>query len=116
MTGSWSRWLVAVVFLALVVGRGTAEVQCSDAVSQLLPCEGFLLGGDTAPSAGCCVSVQSLANIAAASQSDRKALCQCFKDTAKTFPINLDNARQLPQLCHVNINVAIDPSVNCDSL
>ncbi|KAL0290045.1 UNVERIFIED_CONTAM: hypothetical protein Sangu_2590700 [Sesamum angustifolium] len=114
MTGGWSRWLVAMVFLAMVVGRGTAEIQCTDAVTQLLPCEAFLLGGGTTPSAGCCAAVQSLDKIATASQDDRKAICQCFKDTARSFPVNQGNAQQLPQLCHVNVNVDIGPNVDCD--
>ncbi|KAI3456493.1 hypothetical protein Pfo_013156, partial [Paulownia fortunei] len=114
MMGGCFKWLVAVMFMALVVGQATAEIPCNDAVSQVLPCEAYLLSGDTTPSAACCSAVQSLDKIAAASVGDRKAICECFKETAKSFPINLGKAQQLPRLCHVTIGVTVDPNVNCD--
>ncbi|KAL0442969.1 UNVERIFIED_CONTAM: hypothetical protein Slati_2019600 [Sesamum latifolium] len=66
----------------MVMSRGTAEIQCTDAVTQLLPCEAFLLGGGTTPSAGCCAAVQSLDKIATASQGDRKA----YASVSRTLP------------------------------
>ncbi|KAG8385773.1 hypothetical protein BUALT_Bualt03G0080100 [Buddleja alternifolia] len=78
-----NRWFVAVVIMAVVVGGATAAIQCNDAVTQVLPCEAFLMSGDSAPSAACCSAAQSLDKIATASQGDRRAICECFKETAR---------------------------------
>ncbi|KAL6562273.1 hypothetical protein OROGR_003280 [Orobanche gracilis] len=117
MTGCFVRVLTAVIFTALVFGQpATAQIQCRDAISQVLPCEAYLLSGDATPSAACCRAVQSLGKIATASDGDRKAICQCFKEIASSLPVNLAKAQQLPSLCHVTIGVKIDPNVNCDSI
>ncbi|KAL8469044.1 hypothetical protein ACS0TY_032034 [Phlomoides rotata] len=113
MGGSF-RWLAAVVLISLLVGGATAEIQCSDAASKLLPCQSFLLSGATAPSGACCTAVQSLET--SATPADRKAICQCFKGLAKSLPINIAKAQQIPKFCHVNIGVAIDPNIDCNRL
>ena len=74
----------------------------------------FLLGVAGSPDIGCCSAVASLGQIATASKPDKKALCRCFKDAAKSAPINLGNAARLPQLCNVSVGVPIDPNVDCD--
>ncbi|GFP98963.1 non-specific lipid-transfer protein [Phtheirospermum japonicum] len=116
MAGCFIRFLAAVVLVGLVMDpRAKAEIQCSDALSQVLPCEAYLLSGAGAPSAACCSAVQSLSKMATASAGDRKALCQCFKQIASSLPVNLPKAQQLPDLCHVSIGgVKIDPNVDCD--
>ncbi|KAL2495451.1 Non-specific lipid-transfer protein 8 [Forsythia ovata] len=115
MAKSMMRWLVVVVFLTVLVSRfANGVIQCKDAVSKVVPCETFLLSGDSTPSVECCTSAQALDKIAMASQPDRKAICECFKDTAKSFPVNLEKARKLPDLCKLNIKVVIDPNIDCD--
>lgn len=109
------QWFVAVVFLAVVAShRANGVIQCNDAVSKVVPCETYLLSGDITPSVACCTAVQDLDKIAMASQPDRKAICECFKETAKSFPVNLEKAQKLPDLCKVNIKVTINPNVDCD--
>ncbi|KAL0363195.1 UNVERIFIED_CONTAM: hypothetical protein Scaly_1274700 [Sesamum calycinum] len=95
----------------MVVGRGQRRfsARCGDPTSSVLhSCTG------ARARAGAALLCQSLDKIATASQDDRKAICQCFKDTARSFPVNQGNAQQLPQLCHVNVNVDIGPNVDCD--
>ncbi|KAL7130344.1 hypothetical protein ABFS83_13G127500 [Erythranthe nasuta] len=113
--GGCFKWFAAVALVVLVVGGdwAAAEIQCNDAVARVLPCEAFLLSGDSTPSAACCSAVQSLDQTATASAGDRRAICECFKDVAKSFPINLAKAQLLPELCHVTVGVKIDPDVDC---
>ncbi|PIN09306.1 hypothetical protein CDL12_18110 [Handroanthus impetiginosus] len=113
MIGGYFKLMTAAVFLVLVFRPSMAEIQCSDAVTDLLPCEPFLLSGDPVPNAACCGGVQTLDRIAQASRDDKRAICECFKEVAKSFPVNFDKAKALPQLCHVTVDVAIDPNVNC---
>ncbi|KAL3627441.1 hypothetical protein CASFOL_028804 [Castilleja foliolosa] len=118
MAGFFIRFLAAVVLMGLLMGPwAKAEIQCSDALSKVLPCEAYLLSGAVGPSAECCSAVQSLSKMATASDGDRKALCQCFKQIANSMPVNLAKAQQLPDLCHVSIGgVKIDPNVDCNSI
>ncbi|XP_073148811.1 non-specific lipid-transfer protein-like [Henckelia pumila] len=100
-----------------MVGRlTTAEIQCNDALAHMVPCEMFLLSGDASPSSACCDAVQSLDKIATESPVDRRAICRCFKDTARSFPVDLAKAQQLPKLCKVAERVAIDPNVDCNRI
>ncbi|XP_075481326.1 non-specific lipid-transfer protein-like [Primulina tabacum] len=108
----WQAALVALI--SVMVGRLTAEIQCNDVVARVVPCETFLLSGDARPSAACCRAVRSLDKIATKSHADRKAICRCFKDTARSFPVNLAKAQQLLKLCKVAERVAIDPNVDCN--
>ncbi|PIN04813.1 hypothetical protein CDL12_22648 [Handroanthus impetiginosus] len=113
---NWSfNWPAAVVILTLVIGRAsaTAEILCDDAVSRLLPCGNFLKSIAPVPSAACCSAVKSLDKIAVESPENRKVLCECFKDAANSFPINLVKARQLRKLCNAT-GVEIGPDINCN--
>lgn len=110
--------MAVALILAMIVGKTTAmgEVICNDAVAQLLPCGDFLKNKSAAPSADCCGAVQSLDKVAKLSPDYRKILCECFKNIANSFPINLVKAKQLPKICHASDNVKFDPDVNCDKL
>ncbi|CAA0826501.1 Non-specific lipid-transfer protein 8 [Striga hermonthica] len=107
-------WALALVGLVALGPRVWAEIQCNDAVSQVLPCEAYLLSGEAQPNAACCAAVQSLDKMVMSSTGDRRAICQCFKGIANSLPVNLDKAQRLPNLCHVTVTVKIDPNVNCD--
>ncbi|XP_051125634.1 non-specific lipid-transfer protein-like [Andrographis paniculata] len=112
-----TRWFAAMAVLAaMLIASCDAVIRCNDAVTQVIPCESFLLGQATAPTSVCCNAVKNLDSVASASQPDRKAICECFKQTARSFPVNLPKAQQLPQLCQVNIPVGIDPSVDCNTI
>ncbi|KAL0407225.1 UNVERIFIED_CONTAM: hypothetical protein Slati_4036400 [Sesamum latifolium] len=118
MQCSTFRRLAVAVVLALVVGRATAraEAKCDDAVAQLLPCSAFLKSTAGRPSAGCCGAVRSLDKLAKSSPESRKMLCECFRDTASSFPVNLVRAAKLPKLCNVTSSIRLDPNLHCDKL
>ncbi|XP_057764951.1 non-specific lipid-transfer protein 1-like [Salvia miltiorrhiza] len=111
------RWVVLVVMaLALLVGRAMAAIRCGEAVSKVLPCQGFLVSGVTAPSAACCGAVQSLEKMERASSGDRQAICKCFKGLYRAFPVNITKAQLIPQLCNVTIAIAVTPDIDCDRI
>ncbi|KAL0328743.1 UNVERIFIED_CONTAM: hypothetical protein Scaly_2306900 [Sesamum calycinum] len=114
---TFRRMAVAVV-MALVVVRATAseEVKCYDAVMQLLPCGAFLKNTTARPRAACCGAVRSLDKLAKSSPESRKMLCECFKDTASSFPVNLVRAAKLPKLCNVTSSIRLDPNLHCNNL
>ncbi|KAK4438247.1 hypothetical protein Salat_0158900 [Sesamum alatum] len=114
---SSSRWLVAVVVLALISFSPLAPVEaisCTQALEFLMPCQSFLLGmGEI--SSTCCVGAQSLAR-ATISSTDQKTVCQCLKQVALSVKVNQDNAKQLPRLCKIDVPVPVQLNVNCDAI
>ncbi|KAK4438241.1 hypothetical protein Salat_0158300 [Sesamum alatum] len=74
---SSSRWLVAVVVLAVITFNPPAPaeaISCTQALEFLMSCQSFLLGvGEI--SSNCCVGAQSLARATVLS-ADRKIVCQ----------------------------------------
>ncbi|KAF3783637.1 Non-specific lipid-transfer protein 1 [Nymphaea thermarum] len=82
---------VVSLMLLVVVGSHAAEgagVSCGDALSALIPCTSYLVGGGGAtPSDGCCRGAQTLDRLAATADA-RRSLCACFKQTAPSFGVN----------------------------
>ncbi|KAK4438245.1 hypothetical protein Salat_0158700 [Sesamum alatum] len=114
---SSSRWLVAVVVLALITFSPPAPaeaISCTQALEFLISCQSFLLGvGEI--STNCCVGAQSLAQ-ATVSSADQKIVCHCLKQAALSVKVNQDNAKQLPQLCKIDVPVPVQLNVNCDAI
>ncbi|XAR57748.1 hypothetical protein NMG60_11026000 [Bertholletia excelsa] len=113
-TGMFSSLLVSGLVLLLLVANPTRAVTCSDAAQDLLPCLGYLTSGVPVPPDQCCTGAKSLNQIAAASAADRKVLCECLKSAAKSFPVDLKKAKQLPELCNFTPVLPIDPNVDCN--
>ncbi|MCD7461763.1 hypothetical protein HAX54_047048 [Datura stramonium] len=114
---TYSLLAVALILMALclvnLAGIANADVRCGDVIPKVIPCQGFLMRGDTSPSVACCTGAQALDKEAAASQSDRQAICGCLKAAAQTLPINLEKAAMLPALCKLSTKIPIDPKVDC---
>ncbi|XP_052207889.1 non-specific lipid-transfer protein-like [Diospyros lotus] len=107
----------SVVVLAMVTvnpAAATDAIDCHNVVQKLLPCEPFLLGAASGgPSAECCSGAQELDKIAASSPTEKKALCECLVQVARSFPINYQKANQLPKLCSLTTNFTIGPATDC---
>ncbi|XP_027155908.1 non-specific lipid-transfer protein-like [Coffea eugenioides] len=119
-------WLI--VATALIV-RPSKAFDCIGAQQELIPCLSYLQAADPTPSIECCSGAQDVANSANSSKDDLQSACQCLKSAAQTYPdikrekcstkiaffsdINYDNAKQLPALCNVNLNITIDPNIDC---
>ncbi|XP_024982859.1 non-specific lipid-transfer protein-like [Cynara cardunculus var. scolymus] len=108
--------LMLVSVLLLSKQRATAQIDCRIVISKLINCESFLFGYSPVPSPDCCASTQDLVQAANASKDVLKATCRCLKSAVQAFPVNLSNAAQIAPLCHLNLNIPIDPSINCDLL
>ncbi|KAJ8758920.1 hypothetical protein K2173_002699 [Erythroxylum novogranatense] len=106
-----------VMFLLLVTASKLgAAITCSEAVTTLLPCLPYLVGSpDVQPTAACCIAVKSV-NDQASTREVRRDLCKCFQSAAKSFPVDPDKAKAIPDLCHVQVPVPIDPTIDCNSI
>nr|AGI92939.1 lipid transfer protein 1 [Nicotiana attenuata] len=113
-----SYTLLALILMgvSLVLGFAKADVQCSDVILKIIPCQNFLMSGELYPSVACCSGAQALDKEAAASQPDRQAICGCLKSAAQAFPINVDKAAQLPSLCKLTTKIPINPTVDCSKI
>ncbi|XP_015169509.1 non-specific lipid-transfer protein 3-like [Solanum tuberosum] len=112
-----AKILLTLFALALMLGQTNGVVQCEkDVIPLVKPCSGFALGKDAKPSKKCCVGLQSLAKIAAASESDRKTLCICISHLERSGSVNIVNyakAVKLPDLCHFITFMPIEPNPDC---
>ncbi|XP_035544567.1 non-specific lipid-transfer protein 2-like [Juglans regia] len=80
----------------------------------LLPCQPFLVGaGPDSPGLPCCLGIQKLIHEASTTKT-RRALYQCLKNAASGLDrtTTLDRDKQIPQLCHINDPIPIDPNVD----
>ncbi|XP_052207890.1 non-specific lipid-transfer protein-like [Diospyros lotus] len=111
----WLRMLTTVVLLAAVIVTASA-IGCDEALGKVQPCVIFVVGtGGETPAPKCCSGAQLLDKIAANSPADKKALCECLKQFAQTFPVNSYRASQLPILCHLTTNLTLSPDLDCNN-
>ncbi|CAI9783956.1 unnamed protein product [Fraxinus pennsylvanica] len=99
-----SNYLPGLVVLALISFSSIAPanaISCTQALTDMLPCQAFLMGiGDvTVP---CCQGVQALIQ-SVSSQADRKSVCECLKQAAFSANVNQERAKELPQLCKIDV-------------
>lgn len=112
----FSLGLILVPLVCLSLQHVDAQTDCGNVIFKLLSCESFLFGSSNVPSPQCCANAQDLVQAANASKDVLKATCQCLKNALQSFPVDLGNAANLTQLCHLNLSIPISPSVDCDSL
>ncbi|KAI8000384.1 hypothetical protein LOK49_LG09G01448 [Camellia lanceoleosa] len=117
MGGSVCAVELVMVILTLIVSSVTvnATITCQDAIMKILPCEQYLLGngGITVP---CCQGAQNL-NQMANSTADRQAVCACFKQVGPPLGVNVDRAKQLPNLCKIDLHgITIDFTIDCSTI
>lgn len=107
-----SLWFFGLTIMTLVSKSKYvhAAITCQDAVTQLQPCLPFLTGEADSPVFLCCQNVAKI-NDAASTTEIRRNLCKCFKKIAPAIGVKPDRAKQLPQLCAVDVPVPIDRSV-----
>ncbi|KAG7963070.1 hypothetical protein I3843_09G099600 [Carya illinoinensis] len=103
-------------FVILILSACHSEAMtCPEALMILLPCKPFVEGaGSDSPGLLCCLGVQKLTQEASTPET-RRAVCQCVKNAAQEFHIDLGKAKQIPQLCHINDPIPIDPEVDCNT-
>uniref|UniRef100_M1DNA4 Bifunctional inhibitor/plant lipid transfer protein/seed storage helical domain-containing protein n=1 Tax=Solanum tuberosum TaxID=4113 RepID=M1DNA4_SOLTU len=106
--------LLILFALALILGQTNAVINCDTGIiPKLVPCKGFIIDEDATPSQECCVGLQMLAKIAAASQQDRKDICLCLKTAMRGSRVDYSKAKQLPDLCHFTSFMPFEPNPDC---
>ena len=111
-----SKWaLLGLIVSAYLVCVAHSVFQCTDALPKVTPCQNYVLGGATTPSAECCAGLNSL-DKATTKHEDRKALCECAKEAAKLVPIDFSKINQIPNLCHIPFNLTIGPDMDCNKV
>ncbi|KAL5724182.1 hypothetical protein ACHQM5_007474 [Ranunculus cassubicifolius] len=78
----------------------------------MTPCTSFVIGSEPTPSAECCDGARQLKQMTQDKES-RQTVCQCFKDIAKTVPVNPEKAKMIPSLCNIDLTIPFDPNVDC---
>ncbi|XP_059302815.1 non-specific lipid-transfer protein-like [Lycium ferocissimum] len=112
-----AKTILTLFALALILGQTNAVMQCgTDVIPKVISCGGFVLGMAATPSQDCCVGLQSLAKVAAASQPDRKDICMCFKAAMKAAPVDYSKTKQLPELCNFTSPIPIEPNLDCSKV
>lgn len=116
MTSFASVLVLVLLSLVMLSKRAEAQVDCSSIIEKLLNCEAFLFKFSNVPNPQCCANVQDLVRAAKASKDVLRGTCRCLKGALQTVPVDLTNAAKLTPLCHLDLNIPISPSVDCDSL
>ncbi|KDP45156.1 hypothetical protein JCGZ_15021 [Jatropha curcas] len=111
MMGFWAFGLIVLLMSSAKTVHG---ITCGGALIALQPCLSFLVGIDPSPDASCCQAVASI-NQQANTKEIRQQLCQCFKQSGSSFGVQPEKAKQIPDLCHVQVPVPIDPNVDCST-
>ncbi len=111
----WSALAFGLVILVFSVCPSNAirPITCIEALTSLLPCQPFLVGfGPETPGFPCCFGVQNVVKKATTTEI-RRALCECFKESAKSLGVKPERAKLIPKSCGVTVPVPIGPNVNC---
>ncbi|XP_059309530.1 non-specific lipid-transfer protein 1-like [Lycium ferocissimum] len=113
-----SIFISGLVVLALIIAISSVNGNdlCPNTIVKLLPCRGFLMGkGDI--SVPCCNGVKGLMKMAT-SDDDLKLqnMCECLKKEALAIGVIQERAKQIPELCNINLSIPIDPNVDCKKL
>ncbi|CAN1196235.1 Non-specific lipid-transfer protein [Linum perenne] len=92
-----------------------STVTCPSALLQLLPCLTYLTKQAPSPSPQCCSNVKQL-NDEANTTPIRQLVCNCIKSAAVSYHVDPIVAKGLPELCHANVPVPIDPKFDCSKI
>lgn len=114
MASSHIKWsaLVLLLLSVLVSNCVMGDFPCDDTLAWIKPCESFLIGHEGLPRAECCFSVMSMGQMAIVNEQNRRSICKCIKDVARSTPkIILDHPMQVPQLCNVEPGVHFNPNI-----
>ncbi|KAH0748978.1 hypothetical protein KY290_028210 [Solanum tuberosum] len=102
--------LLSLILMSLCFVLTNADVECTDVMSNLSPCQGFLMKGDESPSVACCSGAQAVdKQFQDSDKPDRESICLCLNNALKKLPIDPMKAADLPFLC----NLIMDPNIDC---
>ncbi|XP_022760951.1 non-specific lipid-transfer protein 1-like [Durio zibethinus] len=107
--------LVCALLLCMLVVEpmATTAISCGYVAKQISGCIKYLQNGGFLPP-NCCMGIRALNN-GAKTTRDRRSVCRCLQNAARTIPgIKRNLAVGLPKKCGVKIPYKISPSTNCN--
>ncbi|XP_057764882.1 non-specific lipid-transfer protein 1-like [Salvia miltiorrhiza] len=107
-------WIVGLLIVASAASHANA-VSCPQALAMLLPCKDYLVGQSPTLTAPCCQAASQL-NGMVHSKPELRDLCSYLKQAAASLHVIADRAKSLPQNCHIQVPVPIDPNVDCSRI
>ncbi|XP_055816276.1 non-specific lipid-transfer protein 1-like [Solanum dulcamara] len=113
-----SIFVLEFVFLALIIAIScvNGNDQCPNTIVKLLPCKGFLMGKSDI-GGHCCNGVKGLMKMVTFDNDLKlQSICECLKKEALAIGVIEERAKQIPQLCNINLSIPIDPNVDCKKL
>ncbi|XP_027345456.1 non-specific lipid-transfer protein 1-like [Abrus precatorius] len=110
--------IVAVMTLCLMLSTFSTgqidEITCDEAISLLQPCKPYLVG--SAEISGQCCEGANTVFLRASTTQNRRDVCNCLKIAASKNGVKPDRAKQLPQLCKIDLPVPVVPSIDCNTV
>ncbi|KAI3440180.1 AAI domain-containing protein [Psidium guajava] len=91
------------------------DISCSNVVTTLMPCKPYLTGSEPQPTGPCCMAVEKVKELANTTQV-RRDLCECFKKAMPGMGVDPERAKALPESCHIQSPVPIDPETDCSKV
>lgn len=91
-------YLPVLILATVLYGGATGQPGCSDALTSLFPCLGYLTGGSSSPTSNCCNQFFTVV------QSSPECLCMVVNSKENSFSgfsFNRTLALNLPTVCNV---------------
>lgn len=106
--------ILVLSLLFAVAHLSNAAISCGTVDSGAAPCLLFAQGkGGNVPSNACCQGLQKLVQ-SVKSVDDKKAICNCLKDSAKKFGGVQDKfLSKIPSACRINVGFPVSSNTNC---
>jgi len=99
----------------VLFGSEVQAITCNEAVTNVLPCEPFLLNlGPRTPPPNCCSNIGKIFAETKTTEV-RRSICNCLKKAVAEAGVKHERATLLPQFCKIPFPFLIDPSIDCNS-
>ncbi|KAG6419056.1 hypothetical protein SASPL_121265 [Salvia splendens] len=81
----------------------------------LLPCQDYLVNPSAKLTARCCQAASKL-NSLVHGRADLKDMRTCLKQAAAALHVIANRAKSLPDQCHIQVPVPLDPNIDSSDL
>ncbi|GAB4827293.1 hypothetical protein Ancab_034182 [Ancistrocladus abbreviatus] len=111
---SWTVGQFMLITMIILVAKTVSAVTCQEVISAMAPCSGYLKGKDPPPpSEACCSSCRNLLQ-QSQTKEERRALCQCLKETGPKVGVVPERIKQLTEHCKLQLPFPTTPEFDCD--
>ncbi|KAL7616933.1 hypothetical protein Lser_V15G04633 [Lactuca serriola] len=110
--------LISVLTILSSTKSVDSQTYCPDVIKKFLSCESYMFGLTPTPNKECCANAQALDQAESASKDVLRANCRCLRRIVQSFrpPVDLSKVAGITSICHLKVNLPVDPSLNCDTL